>query len=917
MKKPFFLFALMVASIIGAQSVFAEQTVYTSYNSSTKTLTYYYDEYFGNTTDRPNSVAYEPSSSAQRWAGYYSQVKTIVIDESMQNAPLTSMRYMFFSGNSNQTLSNVTSITGLDNLNTADVTNMTAMFEGLKRLTSLDVSNFNTAKVIYMGQMFENCSALTSLNLSNFNTSNVITMSQMFEQCSALTSLDITKFCFDKVTNTSCMFGYCTNLTTIYCNSDWNASTKLTSSTNMFMESPKLKGGYNTAYNSSKIDKTYARPDKTGQAGYFTKKAVIFAELSISGTIMYIRYRDDIEPKNMYLEWNADGTGTNNMTTEAKEKITTVEFNSTMANARPTTCARWFDDLTNLTAINNINYLNTSEATSMFCMFSTCRNLSALNVSGFNTGKVTNMQSVFYGCSKLTSINVSNFNTEKVTNMSRMFCLCSKLTAINLSNFNTKKVSTMKYMFYKCTSLTKLDLCNFDITNLSNTEYMFQYCSALETIWCNQDWSASDKITYSNYMFSGCTSLKGGKNTTYNSSNVDKTYACVDHSTKQPGYFTADKDVFTLRDNNVLYYYYSDQFNSNNSYMEEYDPIAYPDRNRWANYAGSITEVVIDATMKDAPLTSMRRMFNGGNNRLTALTKITGLENLNTAIVTDMRYLFEGCTALTTLDLTSFDISNLMYTTYMFRDCSNLQTINCDDNWNDSEKLFASESMFAGCNKLKGGNGTAFNSSRLNKVYARPDKAGQAGYFTSQKALLADARAALKERIDDMQALYDFAAQYVDESDLAAFKNTINSFKETYNDPNATLSDVKSAVGVADIMLSYTIEQIIPAGQIALKEMFEDKLPQNADEAARRVVKDAQDKVDALAWDENKTVAENIAILEPAILKIIQDVDEALAVTGIEEIETDKVQGTKFIHNGQLYLLRNGKIYTPTGTEVK
>lgn len=99
--------------------------------------------------------------------------------------------------------------------------------------------------------------------------------------------------------------------------------------------------------------------------------------------------------------------------------------------------------------------------------------------------------------------------------------------------------------------------------------------------------------------------------------------------------------------------------------------------------------------------------------------------------------------------------------------------------------------------------------------------------------------------------------------------------------------------------------------------MLEDKLPQNADEAARRVVKDAQDKVDALAWDENKTVAENIAILEPAILKIIQDVDEALAVTGIEEIETDKVQGTKFIHNGQLYLLRNGKIYTPTGTEVK
>ena len=917
MKKPFFLFALMVASLIGAQSVFAEKTVYTSYKSSTKTLTYYYDEKFGNTTDRPNSVAYDPTSTKQRWADYYDQVVTVAIDTSMKSAPLTSMRLMFFSGNSDQTLSNVTSITGLTNLNTANVTDMTGMFEGLRKVKSLDVSYFNTAKVTNMMYMFYKCLSLTSLNLSSFNTSNVTNMNSMFFNCLALTSVDITKFRFDKVTNTGYMFAYCYALTTIYCNSDWSASTQLTSSTKMFYECTKLKGGNNTAYNESNIDKTYARPDKTGQAGYFTKKAVIFAELNGDGTTLHIQYRNDINPKYMYLDWNADGSGTNNMTTEAKEKITAVEFYANMENARPTTFARWFFQLTNLTTINSINYLNTSEATSLFGMFYSCKNLSAVNVSGFNTKKVTSMKSMFYACSKLSSINVSNFNTENVTNLSYMFDGCSKLTAVNVSNFNTKKVTDMSYMFYGCKALTQLDLCNFDITNLSNTKYMFQNCSGLTTIWCNKDWSASDKLTTSTNMFNGCTSLKGGKNTTYNSSNVDKTYACVDHSTKQPGYFTADKDVFTLRDNNVLYYYYSDQFNSNNSYMEEYDPIAYPDRNRWANYAGSITEVVIDASMKNAPLTSMRRMFNGGNNRLTALTKITGLENLNTAIVTDMRYLFEGCTALTTLDLTSFDISNLMYTTYMFRDCSNLQTINCDDNWNDSEKLFASESMFAGCNKLKGGNGTAFNSSRLNKVYARPDKAGQAGYFTSQKALLADARAALKERIDDMQALYDFAAQYVDESDLATFKSTIDGFKGTYNNSNATLSEVKSAVGIADMMLDYTIEQIIPAGQSALKEMLEDKLPQNADEAARRVVKDAKDKVDALAWDENKTVAENIAILEPAILQIIQDVDEALALTGIEEIETDEVQGTKFIHNGQLYLLRNGKIYTPTGTEVK
>ena len=302
MKKPFFLFALMVASLIGAQSVFAAKTVYTSYKSSTKTLTYYYDEKFGNTTDRPNSVAYDPSSSAQRWADYYDQVETVAIDTSMKSAPLTSMRLMFFSGKSDETLSNVTSITGLTNLNTANVTDMTGMFEGLKKVKSLDFSNFNTAKVTNMMYMFYKCLSLTSLNLSSFNTSNVTNMNSMFFNCLALTSVDITKFRFDKVTNTGYMFAYCYALTTIYCNSDWSASTQLTSSTNMFMESPKLKGGNNTAYNESKIDKTYARPDKNGQAGYFTKKAVIFAELSGDGTTLHIQYRNDINPKYMYLD---------------------------------------------------------------------------------------------------------------------------------------------------------------------------------------------------------------------------------------------------------------------------------------------------------------------------------------------------------------------------------------------------------------------------------------------------------------------------------------------------------------------------------------------------------------------------------------------------------------------------------------
>ena len=39
--------------------------------------------------------------------------------------------------------------------------------------------------------------------------------------------------------------------------------------------------------------------------------------------------------------------------------------------------------------------------------------------------------------------------------------------------------------------------------------------------------------------------------------------------------------------------------------------------------------------------------------------------------------------------------------------------------------------MFGDCTRLKGGNGTAYNSSYTDKTYARIDASGTPGYFTA------------------------------------------------------------------------------------------------------------------------------------------------------------------------------------------
>ena len=108
----------------------------------------------------------------------------------------------------------------------------------------------------------------------------------------------------------------------------------------------------------------------------------------------------------------------------------------------PTNTSNWFAYLTNVTEIEGLENLDTSN--------------------------VTDMNSMFYECSSLVSLDLSSFNTSNVTNMMMMFDGCSKLESINLSSFNTSKVENMRQMFYRCSLLESLDISNFDIS--SDTE---------------------------------------------------------------------------------------------------------------------------------------------------------------------------------------------------------------------------------------------------------------------------------------------------------------------------------------------------------------------------------------------------------------------------------------------------------------
>ena len=150
--------------------------------------------------------------------------------------------------------------------------------------------------------------------------------------------------------------------------------------------------------------------------------------------------------------------------------IKTVNFDESVADFRPTSCARWFYTFSALTAINNIDRLNTQDVTSMNYMFGGCAALKNVDLSSFNTEKVNNMQGMFSDCLVMESLDLRSFNTANVYYMSSMFQRNLQLRNIFVTDaFTTTGLFNDDQIFYGCSSLPtstgKTTVANYDTDN--------------------------------------------------------------------------------------------------------------------------------------------------------------------------------------------------------------------------------------------------------------------------------------------------------------------------------------------------------------------------------------------------------------------------------------------------------------------
>lgn len=159
-------------------------------------------------------------------------------------------------------------------------------------------------------------------------------------------------------------------------------------------------------------------------------------------------------------------------------------------------------------------------------------------------------------------------------------------------------------------------------------------------------------------------------------------------------------------------------FLENSAWLEDKMTVA-TIKNKLGN--GTIVHIVFDKSFSTYTPTSLYRFFEN----LKKLETITGLEYLNTEKVTDMRYMFNSCSKLTSLDVSNFNTKKVTNMSFMFSYCSTLTTIYVNDKF-VIDKVTNGSYMFDNCTNLKGFIEYKKNPSLKDHNYANY----KTGYFT-------------------------------------------------------------------------------------------------------------------------------------------------------------------------------------------
>lgn len=362
-------------------------------------------------------------------------------------------------------------------------------------------------------------------------------------------------------------------------------------------------------------------------------------------------------------------------------------------------------NFTKMTSNSFLCNLDTSGVTSVYSMLENCYELTSIDLSNFTAESLVSGEGMFSCCRKITSVTVGFGEAPNLVTVRGMFYSCYKLTSINMPNFDTSHATIFTNHFYQCSSLNVAGSnYDIDITNGKEFTHMFYECTALTEAIFTTGGKTSNMavIPESDEMYVRCGNLKTItlNNAVFSNKDGLRSLYLRNGSLEHAKFINGSK--------------YGDG-TSLNKLFEGFVNL------KKATFDDSTTQNVTD----------MSYLFSG----CTGLNATSEINGLNMTSATTVSHMFDGCTGLTHTQITGFSTETAAYgldMSYMFNGCTGLNYAGSTSGalaltGFNIEKAGNIGSMFSGCTSLEN---VVLSGDGLGASGCQLSKNGVVGVFT-------------------------------------------------------------------------------------------------------------------------------------------------------------------------------------------
>ena len=301
--------------------------------------------------------------------------------------------------------------------------------------------------------------------------------------------------------------------------------------------------------------------------------------------------------------------------------------------------------------------------------------------------------------SSLKQINGMQFlDTSKTNRLDYMFCLCSSLEEVDVSHFNTTNVSNFTSMFTSCSSLKKIDLSKWDMSNATSTSSMLSSCDALAEIDISS-FINGDKMDM-NYMFAVNSAVQRTIKFPDTGLKLASDCTCMFLNNNMS---TIDVSNFDTSKVTIMKAMFQECISMQNLDFSNWDTSSCTDMS--AMFYGCTSLGEIDVSNWDTSKVTTLDHFAAHAN-----LKRKGIGNWNTSSLVNANAAFHNC-AEEELDLSGWDVSKVQFFCQMFENSPNLKRIKGLNKWNTSAGL-GFDGMFERCSKLEEVDLSSFNTTK-------------------------------------------------------------------------------------------------------------------------------------------------------------------------------------------------------------